>query len=76
MPIVDGRLVCCVCGSDLGFGEDEQYADPDCADCERNRLLAELEAERESVEYPGHDNDQGMGEARHEEKLCRYDEGR
>lgn len=41
--IIDGRLACCVCGCDLGFSEDELYADPSCPDCEDRRLRYEAE---------------------------------
>lgn len=44
MPVVNGRLVCCVCGYDLGFDADEPYADPSCPDCEDRRMRAEAEA--------------------------------
>jgi hypothetical protein len=32
MPVVNGRLVCCVCGSDLGDADDP-YRDPTCGYC-------------------------------------------
>lgn len=31
MPTEDGRLLCCVCGTDLGDAEDMN--DPDCPNC-------------------------------------------
>ena len=40
MPIVNGRLVCCSCGADLGDAGDP-YRDPSCLNC------AQLEAEQE-----------------------------
>lgn len=48
MPIENGRLVCCVCGADLGFSSDDPYADPDCEVCERRRLDEEMDFEREA----------------------------
>lgn len=46
MPVVDGRLTCCVCGSDLGDAED-QFMDPNCQSCEERRSREEMEIERE-----------------------------
>ena len=43
MPEVDGRLVCCVCGADLGDADDP-YRDPDCTACEKRVLLSCEEA--------------------------------
>ena len=43
MPTVNGRLICCGCGADLGDASDP-YRDPDCLAC----LHAELETEVEN----------------------------
>ncbi len=45
MPTINGRLVCCSCGSDLGDAEDP-YADPACRVCldRENEAEAEYEA--------------------------------
>ncbi|MDP9202346.1 MAG: hypothetical protein M3P26_10515 [Gemmatimonadota bacterium] len=45
MPVVNGRLTCCVCGADLGDAEDP-YRDPDCINCATNEAQAEAEEER------------------------------
>jgi len=42
MPEVNGRLICCVCGADLGDAADP-YRDPDCWEC----LMREYENEEE-----------------------------
>lgn len=44
MPVVNGRLTCCVCGADLGDAEDP-YRDPDCEACDRRETQAELDRE-------------------------------
>lgn len=48
MPVVDGRLTCCVCGSDLGDAEDP-YRDPSCGVCLDREV--EQESEQEQAEH-------------------------
>ena len=45
MPVVNGRLVCVACGTDLGDAGDP-YRDPDCHECLRRDMEAEVEFER------------------------------
>lgn len=42
-------MKCCSCGADLGF-DDDPYADPDCMDCLRRSIEADI-AEEEYDEY-------------------------
>lgn len=37
--------MCCSCGADLGF-DDDPYADPDCMECLKRSIQADVEAER------------------------------
>lgn len=37
-------MKCCSCGYDLGF-DDDPYADPDCPECLRRSIEAEIEAD-------------------------------
>lgn len=45
MPSINGRLICCSCGADLGDASDP-YRDPDCENCLRAEI--ELETERDT----------------------------
>lgn len=47
MPILNGRLTCCVCGSDLGSADDPGY-DPDCAACQRRQEQEEYDSDAEA----------------------------
>lgn len=47
MPVIDGRLTCCQCGSDLGDAEDA-YADPSCGVCLREEMERECEDDSEA----------------------------
>ncbi|MDF1536089.1 MAG: hypothetical protein P1S46_06235 [bacterium] len=52
MPEINGRLVCCTCGADLGDASDP-YRDPDCGDCLDRELRQEMEREAEEGDrYP------------------------
>lgn len=59
MSEIDGRLICCSCGNDLGDADDP-YRDPDCEVCLRRELeqLDELDrAHRAGCSCPCHYDD-------------------
>lgn len=50
MPEINGRLICCVCGCDLGDANDP-FRDPDCPDCLEREFQMEMEREAEIEPY-------------------------
>ena len=56
MPVVNGRLKCCSCGSDLGDADDP-YRDPACGVCLDRENEADAEADglaEVRCDYPPH----------------------
>jgi hypothetical protein len=45
MPVVHGRLTCCVCGADLGDASDP-YRDPSCGECLQREAEQDWEADQ------------------------------